>query len=1602
MRYFAILMAVGAIWASTAQAGFTFVSDPNDPNETSCSHLDLFNSGIVALSDPNSWSASGSYGSYDYISTPGPEAVRIDDDNDKTWSDGRYTILARGGCSSLSEVSLGYIDPSDPNTRTFIPLCSGSKTDLQCEVNFPGDGFEWAIKVGSTVLASGDATDVMVTYDVYDPNSNEPTDGPNRHWMIFWETGADGDFNDAVFEIYKIAPMLRSGDDATMVGITYLKGGRYIRIHDDEEERGGYYASHYDTILLSSVIPWENEVIRFYSQDPNKCCDSNNCDPYIDWVWNKNCVNDPTLYDAILNAPSTPQLMDQAGIRFVRIKSKTLERQPLELNVWTDPGMTAWFGENSLYGYVPNDPNDPNGGYDPNYPISPLLDTSRNTWLLTHDGSTPSILVADDSNLLHPESLADRYELDWGVPECRDWIVNRAVERITVNGPGGHQFAGYGGDNVAIGAYMAHHNSSSSHPNWLYKGVEYEWERSGITLLKDVRDALHSKGRYFTINCDLHYYNSPTHVVDTDPNDSINIAGDAWAWDQVLYGDNGRPIVDVVQSELPLKAKGGARASSHLLGSDWERAMARHEEVLNAGVVDWWCIYPVFMDASWRSRSFLYNYASFLLIAQPGKSLFYSTLYASNVSFQLVIPWFDEYDFDLGEAHGSRVTDSSQGFCYRFYDNAVVIVNPTTNTVSVDLTDPNTLVDYRPVNLASGRGLILPRYDATKVGTDPNDPNNQKYWSGPGAIQSAIDDASDGDTLWISPGVYQESLNISGKNIVLRSLSPEDPNIVASTIVYPLDLDDPNDPNYYAPAMTFNGTEHAYDMKTREGCRIQGLFLITTDPNHAAVEGNGASASIENCIVQNDAGDGISNADGLIAYCTVSNNYGNGIVSCDGSILYSTINNNLYNGIRSGSDAGFVHNCYIQNNGRGIIDHDGVITNCLITGNHADTVGAGMMDCDGTIASCTIYSNDADDNNSDSYPSAGLYNNAAKIVHCIIYNNFVNSMAGDLNANNSVPTYSCFDIDSVDPNYVGLYEDVSTNNIFDDPELNMYYRLSSDSSPCYDAGSLDPNDIYGIEAYQYLYDTLDGNYDTYYPRGTDPVFSERGRLASRMVDLDNNPRIWDPNGDGVYVDIDSEHHTEMTVHIDLGAFEYSGDTYNGDSDSDGIPDYAELDLNGNDIPDEEELDPNTDCNGNGILDQYDLDLDNNGLVDSCEIDADPNLDYNNNGIIDAYETVLYVNGAIIGGHGDGSSWVHAFADLQEALAYAATHTFVKEIWVAAGTYTADLNSSFEPPTNVKLYGGFDGHELFFNDRSTDPNITILSGLDSNDPVVIVSDSDDVLIDGFTIRDGDYSGYGAGIRVENDSHDITISNCLITNNTAEHHAGGAYVVGASDGILFEDCIFMTNAATSGTYTTYGGAFSIAAYSSAEFSRCIFIDNAADAGGVMRISPNSTVTCSDSLLSWNSANWAAAIQTAGTLELKNCTIARNSAISSYRTIWVLEGSLDVLNSIIYGNTSGGYTAIRKETEASVMVTYSDIEDGWTGTGNIDSDPRFIDPNGTTGTSNDDFMLSFPLSPCIDAGDPNSVSDGTDLYGLSRIANGDPNTAEAIDMGAYEYQP
>ncbi|MCK4338551.1 MAG: right-handed parallel beta-helix repeat-containing protein [Candidatus Cloacimonetes bacterium] len=94
------------------------------------------------------------------------------------------------------------------------------------------------------------------------------------------------------------------------------------------------------------------------------------------------------------------------------------------------------------------------------------------------------------------------------------------------------------------------------------------------------------------------------------------------------------------------------------------------------------------------------------------------------------------------------------------------------------------------------------------------------------------------------------------------------------------------------------------------------------------------------------------------------------------------------------------------------------------------------------------------------------------------------------------------------------------------------------------------------------------------------------------------------------------------------------------------------------------------------------------------------------------------------------------------------------------------------------------------------------------------------------------------------------------------------------------------------------------------------------------------------------------------LVNVTISENNANHFSGAITCYNhSSPTITNCILWNNSPTEFYLIYG---SSVTVTYSDIMGGWTGEGNINADPLFVDPD------NGDFHLTED-SPCIDTGDP-----------------------------------
>jgi predicted outer membrane repeat protein len=280
---------------------------------------------------------------------------------------------------------------------------------------------------------------------------------------------------------------------------------------------------------------------------------------------------------------------------------------------------------------------------------------------------------------------------------------------------------------------------------------------------------------------------------------------------------------------------------------------------------------------------------------------------------------------------------------------------------------------------------------------------------------------------------------------------------------------------------------------------------------------------------------------------------------------------------------------------------------------------------------------------------------------------------------------------------------------------------------------------------------------------------------------------------------------------------------------------------------------------------------------------------------------------------------------------------------------------------------------------------------------------------------------------------TITNCNIANNTADNYGGGICCYYASpkltdcsissnmagigggiwctaDTVTFTNCTILNNTAS------WGGGIYCGYDSNAVITNCIVSNNSAAGNGGGITCWHSYPSVTDCIISNNIASSGAGIRcdSDSSLTLLNCVVSDNtvSSVSGYGGgICSYDSALTIVNCSFSGNASprngGGLVwggddresdirncIFRNDTpdeiahvySSSAKITYSDIQGGYPGIGNIDDDPCFIGGNPYN------FQLSLN-SPCIDAGTDNGLTT-TDLEGNPRPQGG------AVDMGAYEF--
>jgi uncharacterized repeat protein (TIGR01451 family) len=243
--------------------------------------------------------------------------------------------------------------------------------------------------------------------------------------------------------------------------------------------------------------------------------------------------------------------------------------------------------------------------------------------------------------------------------------------------------------------------------------------------------------------------------------------------------------------------------------------------------------------------------------------------------------------------------------------------------------------------------------------------------------------------------------------------------------------------------------------------------------------------------------------------------------------------------------------------------------------------------------------------------------------------------------------------------------------------------------------------------------------------------------------------------------------------------------------------------------------------------------------------------------------------------------------------------------------------------------------------------------------------------------------GGGMFHMANGHDVALTNVSFYDNSAGNDGGGLWT---------EDSATLTNVSFYGNSATSGGGL-WAEFSDMNLTRVLFCGNLArqNGGGVRSYAGEPTLT--------------------------NVTFGGNSARQYGGGIYIsgnlLPSTPRIQNSILWGNRAGAggdQVCNSLYNDVPPTIAYSDIEGsggsgagwdssvGFDGGGNLDADPRFMEPvdPDSAPTTTCDLHPQWG-SPAIDDGNNSLVSPevATDLDGAPRISNG------IVDLGAYESQ-
>lgn len=863
------------------------------------------------------------------------------------------------------------------------------------------------------------------------------------------------------------------------------------------------------------------------------------------------------------------------------------------------------------------------------------------------------------------------------------------------------------------------------------------------------------------------------------------------------------------------------------------------------------------------------------------------------------------------------------------------------------------------------------------------------------SIQTAIQIGKDGDIIVVQPGVYFESIQFLGKAIAVTSIDPNNPEVVASTII--------DGKNENTVALFLDGEGH--------NSRLCGLTLQNGNKNQVHDWGDGGSSylgggiyclksspTITKCLLKDNSGDGIScvQSSPLITCCKMIRNYYSGITCLLESSPVVTdceFRENTGEGISCGKNSSpSFSRCICSHNGRGLVSHDSspFLTDCLFMNNH----GPGLL-CEYPLSPTFIRCSIAD--NKERGVCLSEFS-SPKIMNCLIFGNKFKGKGGGIYCHSSSPTIiNCTICDNkADEGGDGMYcDELSFPVLLNSILWNSHSEIESVPSahPC-----LNFCNIQG--GYPGLGNIKDN------PKFLSLVTADY-RLGNESPCLDaGHPRIYDRDGsrsdlgayggegglnpDPVTIVVASDGTGDFSSIQDAIDYALYGDTVKV---SPGL--YAErLVITGKDISlislqgaDRTIIEGSSTgpvlslCNLRSMAKVEGFCFQNgpkggiycaqaSPLLIHCVIQK--NLADHGAGIYCLYsspsltECLLTNNRADLGG--GGMYAYHSSPILHKCvISHNSAHGQYDE--GGGGVYSFMSAPSFHECMIENNTAQKDGGGIYSNSPAHGPMNIINCRIIEN-------------------KAGD-SGGGVHLCLGSyltDEYFQNISQCVIANNSA--NKGGGIACWERSCIKIEDTKIIENDADEGGGVyCYGNA-------SPSFVNCLMAKNSALKGGALYCLGDFNVfinfikihDISDIInLGWGFPK----------PKITHCTITENSASHLGGGIYFYLSFPQLTNCILWNdlpNEIFGY--------GLPLVSYSDIQmypqylKRYSGAGNINRDPLFVDP------SHNDYHLKEG-SPCIDKG-IHILSPSNDLDGLPRPQMGKYRRWERCDMGAYEYSP